>query len=159
MQGEIMRHFIATIAILSAIFATSAVAKPPKQPHEPRFAQPTPTQTELPRIKGIAPEIFANASEEAQIRALQIEANMRDERHKATQKYRDEREKLELQKRILQVKYYHAKAKNDATSAQTLLNQIYQNEQSLSLNRLAERESRDKYEAQKIERIYNELRK
>lgn len=153
-----MRHFIATIAILSAIVATSAIAKPPKQPHEPRFAQPV-AQTELPHIKGIAPEIFANASEEAQIRALQIEVDLRNEKHKATQKYRDEREKLELQKRILQVKYYHAKAKDDATSAQNLLNQIYQNEQSLSLNRLAERESHDKYEAQRIERIYNELRK
>ena len=134
-----MRRFIANIAICAifgAIFATNAIAKPhEKPPHELRFAQPT--QTELPRIKGIAPEIFANASEDAQIRALQIEADMRDERHKATQKYRDEREKLELQKRILQVRLHHAKAKNDATGAQTLLNQIYQNEQSLSLNRLS----------------------
>ena len=155
-----MRHFITTIAILGAIFATSAIAKPhDKPPHEPRFAQPAPIQTELPRIKGIAPEIFANASEEAQIRALQIEVDMRDERHKATQKYRDERDKLELQKRVLQVKYYHAKAKNDTEGAQTLLNQIYQNEQSLSLNRLSERELRNKYEAQSIEHIYNELRK
>ena len=153
-----MRRFIAIITIFGAIFATNAIAKPhDKPPHELGFAQPT--QTELPHIKGIAPEIFANASEDAQIRALQIEADMRDERHKATQKYRDEREKLELQKRILQVRLHHAKAKNDATGAQTLLNQIYQNEQSLSLNRLSQRESRDKYEAQKIERIYNELRK
>ena len=153
-----MRRFIAIITIFGAIFATNAIAKPhEKPPHELRFAQPT--QTKLPHIKGIAPEIFANASEDAQIRALQIEADMRDERHKATQKYRDEREKLELQKRILQVRLHHAKAKNDATGAQTLLNQIYQNEQSLSLNRLSQRESRDKYEAQKIERIYNELRK
>ena len=158
-----MRRFIAIIAIFGAtfcaIFATNAIAKPhDKPPHELRFAQPTPMQTELPRIKGIAPEIFANASEDAQ-RALQIEADMRDERHKATQKYRDERDRLELQKRILQVRLHHAKAKNDATGAQTLLNQIYENEQSLSLNRLSQRESRDKYEAQKIERIYNELRK
>ena len=158
-----MRDFIATVTVVSVLFggglATSALAKP----HEhkpPKDAKGAPlAQGELPHIKGIAPEIFANASEQAQIKALQIESESRESLHKPTQKYRDEREKLELQKRILQVRLHHAKAKNDATGAQTLLNQIYQNEQSLSLNRLSQRESRDKYEAQKIERIYNELRK
>lgn len=153
-----MRHFIATIAILSAVFATSAIAKPPKQPHEPRFAQPV-AQTELPHIKGIAPEIFANASEEAQIRALQIEVDLRNEKHKATQKYRDERDKLELQKRILQVRLHHANAGNDTQATQRLLDEIFKNEQAITKNNQDERELRDKQEAQRIERIYTELRK
>ncbi len=152
-----MRHFIATIAILSAVFATSVIAKPHE--HKPPKTTKGALQGELPHIKGIAPEIFANANEQVQIKALQIESDSKESLHKATQKYRDEREKLELQKRVLQVKYYHAKTKDDATSAQNLLNQIYQNEQSLSLNRLSERELHDKYEAQMIERIYTELRK
>ena len=152
-----MRDFIATMTVVSVLFggglATSALAKP----HEhkpPKDAKGAPlAQGELPHIKGIAPEIFANASEQAQIKALQIESESRESLHKATQTYRDEREKLELQKRILQVRLHHAKA------TQSLLDEIFQNEQATTKNNLAERELRDKQEAQKIERIYNELRK
>lgn len=158
-----MRHFIATIAVVSALFCvgitTSALAKP----HEHKFAKPPKgaplAQGELPHIKGIAPEIFANASEQAQIKALQIEVDFRESLHKATQKYRDERDKLELQKRILQVRLHHAKAGNDTQTTQRLLDEIFKNEQALTKNNQDERELRDKQEAQRIERIYTELRK
>lgn len=155
-----MRSFIATIAVVSALFcagiATSALAKPHE--HKPPKGAPL-AQGELPHIKGIAPEIFANASEQAQIKALQIEVDFRESLHKATQKYRDERDKLELQKRILQVRIHHAKAGNDTQATQRLLDEIFKNEQALTKNNQDERELRDKQEAQKIERIYTELRK
>lgn len=158
-----MRSFIATIAVVSALFcagiATNALAKP----HEhkpPKDAKGAPlAQGELPHIKGIAPEIFANASEQAQIKALQIESDSKESLHKATQKYRDERDKLELQKRILQVRLHHTKAGNDTQATQRLLDEIFKNEQALTKNNQDERELRDKQEAQKIEHIYTELRK
>lgn len=157
-----MRSFIATIAVVSALFAgitTNALAKP----HEhkpPKDAKGAPlAQAELPHIKGIATEIFANASEQAQIKTLQIESDSKESLHKATQKYRDERDKLELQKRILQVRLHHAKAGNDTQAAQRLLDEIFKNEQAIVRNNQDERELRDKQEAQKIERIYTELRK
>ncbi|MGX2971179.1 hypothetical protein [Helicobacter sp. T3_23-1059] len=149
-----MRHFIVTALLFSAIIAISANAKP-HDLHPPHEAGFTPLGAELPRIKGIAPEIFANASKEAQIRALQIEDKSRNELHKATQRFRDEREKLELDKRILQVKLYHAQG----DEKQNLLNQLYNIEQSITTNRLNERNLRDKEELKTNEKIYNELRK
>lgn len=156
-----MRSFIAAIAVVSALFcaglATNALAKPHE--NKPPKGAKGALQGELPHIKGIAPEIFANASEQAQIKALQIESDSRDSLHKATQKYRDERDKLELQKRILQVRLHHAKAGNETQATQRLLDEIFKNEQALTKNNQDERELRDKQEAQKIERIYTELRK
>ena len=155
-----MRHFIATALLFSAMIAVSATAKPhdlhhdSRPPHEAGFA---PLGAELPHIKGIAPEIFANASKEAQIRALEIEADLRKATHKATQKFKDEREKLELNKRILQVKLYHAKAKSDEKLTKDLLRDIYQNEQALSKNKIAERELRDSEELKRVEKIYKEI--
>ena len=149
-----MRHFIATALLFSAIIAISATAKPhdSRPSHGAGFA---PLGAELPRIKGIAPEIFANASKEAQIRALQIEADSRQATRKNTQKFKDEREKLETDKKILQVRIYHAQG----DEKQNLLNQLYKIEQSITTNRLNERNLRDKEELQTRERIYNELRK
>ncbi|MGX3043713.1 hypothetical protein [Helicobacter sp. T3_23-1056] len=94
-----MRHIIATTLLSSAIVAINATAKPHEHtpPKEPKPAHLT--QGELPHIKGIAPEIFENASVDSQIKALQIEAKSRNDLHKATQKFRDEREKEELQTR------------------------------------------------------------
>ena len=109
----------------------------------------------MPHIKGIAPEIFANASVDSQIKALQIEAKSRNDLHKATQKFRDEREKLELEKKILQVRIYHAQG----DEKQNLLNQLYKIEQSITANRLNERNLHDKEELKTNEKIYNELRK
>ena len=151
-----MRHFIATALLFSAIIAVSATAKPhdSRPPHGAGFA---PLGTELPRIKGIAPEIFASADEKAQIKALQIEADSRQTLRKNTQKFKDEREKLELNKRILQVKLYHAKAKSDEKLTKDLLRDIYQNEQALSKNKIAERELRDSEELKRVEKIYKEL--
>ena len=149
-----MRHFIATALLFGAIIVTNATAKPHdlRPPHETGFA---PLGAELPRIKGIAPEIFENASVDSQIKALQIEAKLRNSLHKATQKFRDEREKLELEKKILQVRLHHAKAQNDETTTK----ELYKIEQSITTNRLNERNLRDKEELQTRERIYNELRK
>ena len=149
-----MKHIIATALLSSAIIATNATANPHdlRPPHEARFA---PLGAELPRIKGIAPEIFANASKEAQIRALQIEEKSRNELHKATQRFRDEREKLELEKKILQVRLHYAQG----DEKQNLLNQLYKIEQSITTNRLNERNLRDKEEIKTNEKIYNELRK
>ena len=149
-----MKHIIATALLSSAIIATNATANPHdlRPPHEARFA---PLGAELPRIKGIAPEIFANASKEAQIRALQIEEKSRNEVNKATQRFRDEREKLELEKKILQVRLHYAQG----DEKQNLLNQLYKIEQSITTNRLNERNLRDKEEIKTNEKIYNELRK
>ena len=149
-----MKHIIATALLSSAIIATNATANPHdlRPPHEARFA---PLGAELPRIKGIAPEIFANASKEAQIRALQIEEKSRNELHKATQRFRDEREKLELEKKILQVRLHYAQG----DEKQNLLNQLYKIEQSITTNRLNERNLRDKEELKRVENIYKELTK
>ena len=149
-----MKHIIATALFSSAIIATNATANPHdlRLPHEARFS---PLGAELPRIKGIAPEIFANASKEAQIRALQIEEKSRNELHKATQSFRDEREKLELEKKILQVRIYHSQG----DEKQNLLNQLYKIEQSITTNRLNERNLRDKEELKRVENIYKELTK
>lgn len=149
-----MRHFIATALLFGAIIAVSATAKPhdSRPQHEAGFA---PLGAELPHIKGIAPEIFANASVDSQIKALQIEAKSRNDLHKATQKFRDEREKLELEKKILQVRIYHAQG----DEKQNLLNQLYKIEQSITANRLNERNLHDKEELKTNEKIYNELRK
>ena len=149
-----MRHFIATALLFSAIIAVSATAKPhdSRPPHEAGFA---PLGAELPHIKGVAPEIFANASKEAQIRALQIEADSRQTLRKNTQKFKDERDKLELEKKILQLRIYHAQG----DEKQNLLNQLYKIEQSITTNRLNERNLRDKEELKTNEKIYNELRK
>ncbi|MGX2983911.1 hypothetical protein ACWIWK_00300 [Helicobacter sp. 23-1048] len=153
-----MRHFIATALLSSAIIAISATAKPhdSRPSHEAGFA---PLGAELPRIKGIAPEIFANASKEAQIRALQIEAKLHNSLHKATQRFRDEREKLELEKKILQVRLHHAKAQNDEATTKDLLNQIHQNEQALDKNKLEESVWRAKEELELKDALYKELRK
>ena len=153
-----MKHIIATALLSSAIIATNATANPHdlRPPHEARFA---PLGAELPRIKGIAPEIFANASKEAQIRALQIEEKSRNELHKATQRFRDEREKLELEKKILQVRLHHAKAQNDEATTKDLLNQIHQNEQALDKNKLEESVWRAKEELELKDALYKELRK
>ena len=135
--------------LLAGLFAQGALAKPPHKHFEPN------SHSQLPQIKGIAYEIFANASEDKQIKALQIEANykekMRKDRH-------NERQKLELEKKILQVKFYHAKAKNDETQSKNLLNQIHQNEQALLAKRQDERNLHDKLHTQKIQEIYNALR-
>lgn len=135
--------------LLTGLFAQGALAKPPHKHFEPN------SHSQLPQIKGIAYEIFANASEDKQIKALQIEANykekMRKDRH-------NERQKLELEKKILQVKFYHAKAKNDETQSKNLLNQIHQNEQALLAKRQDERNLHDKLHTQKIQEIYNALR-
>lgn len=149
-----MRHFIATALLFGAIIAVSATAKPhdSRPPHEAGFA---PLGAKLPHIKGIAPEIFANASKEAQIRALQIEADSRQATRKSTQKFKDEREKLELEKKILQVRIYHAQG----DEKQNLLNQLYKIEQSITANRLNERNLRDKDELKRVENIYKELTK
>ena len=149
-----MKHIIATALFSSAIIATNATANPHdlRLPHEARFS---PLGAELPRIKGIAPEIFANASKEAQIRALQIEEKSRNELHKATQSFRDEREKLELEKKILQVRIYHSQG----DEKQNLLDTFRKNEQALAKNKLEEKHFRDKEELKTNEKIYNELRK
>ena len=154
-----MRHIIATALLSSAIVATNANAKPHeiKPPKEPKPAHLT--QGELPHIKGIAPEIFANASVDSQIKALQIEAKSRNNLHKATQKFRDEREKLELEKKILQTRLHHAKAQNDEAKTKDLLNQIHQNEQNIDKNKLEESVWRAKDELKRVENIYKELTK
>ncbi len=149
-----MRHFIVTALLSSAIIAISANAKP-HDLHPPHEARLSTLGAELPRIKGIAPEIFANASKEAQIRALQIEEKSRNDLHKATQRFRDERDKLELDKRILQVKLYHAQG----DEKQNLLDTFRKNEQALAKNKLEEKHFRDKEELKTNEKIYNELRK
>lgn len=153
------KGFVAIVALCSCIFMQNAFAKPPHgpKPHELRGAYGLP-QDELPHIKGISPEIFMNASENAQIKALQIEANSRESLRKATQKFKDERDKLELEKKTLQVRLYHAKAQNHEKQTSALLTQIYQNEQALTKNKFAERELRDTEELKRVEQIYKELR-
>lgn len=138
------------VALPSGVSAKPHEIKPPKEPKPAHL-----TQGELPHIKGVAPEIFANASVDSQIKALQIEAKSRNDLHKATQKFRDEREKLELEKKILQVRIYHAQG----DEKQNLLNQLYKIEQSITANRLNERNLHDKEELKTNEKIYNELRK
>lgn len=165
MKTRNIKAFLAVVALASALLAQNAFAKPP---HEPNLAQEKPRDFkgmhhdapmgELPHIKGISPAIFMSASESAQIKALQIEANSRESLRKATQKFKDERDKLELEKKTLQVKFHHAKAKNDEKQADALLSQIYQNEQALTKNKFAERELHDKEELKRVEQIYKELR-
>lgn len=167
MKTHSLKACLAVVALVSALLAQNAFAKPP---HEPNLAQEKPQKQgfkgarhdtpmgELPHIKGISPEIFMNASENAQIKALQIEANSRESLRKATQKFKDERDKLELEKKTLQIKLYHAKAQNDEKQTSALLSQIYQNEQALTKNKFAERELRDKEEFKRVEQIYKELR-
>lgn len=138
--------------LLMGLFAQGALAKPPHKHFEPN------SHSQLPQIKGIAYEIFANASGEKQIKALQIEANYKEKMRKDRQKFHNERQKLELEKKILQVKFYHAKAKNDETQSKNLLNQIHQNEQALLAKRQDERNLHDKLHTQKIQEIYNALR-
>lgn len=164
-----LKAFLAAFALMSAFLAQNALAKPPHEPnfapHEHSHEKPHKgahgflAQDELPHIKGIAPEIFASADESAQIKAVQIEADSRQNLRKNTQKFKDEREKLELNKRILQVKLYHAKTKSDEKLTKDLLAQIYQNEQALSKNKIAERELRDNEEFKRVEKIYKELAK
>ena len=82
---------------------------------------------------------------------------LRKDLHKDLQKFKDEREELELQKRIIQVKFYHAKAQNDEKQVKDLLAQIYQNEQALNKNKIAEREFRSTQELKRAEKLYKEL--
>ena len=171
MKMQSFKAFLVAFVLMSGLLAQNALAKPPHEPnfaphehlHEKAHEKPhkgargTFPQDELPHIKGIAPEIFASADEKAQIKALQIEADSRQDTRKSTQKFKDEREKLELNRHILQVKLYHAKAKSDEKLTKDLLRDIYQNEQALSKNKIAERELRDSEELKRVEKIYKEL--
>lgn len=112
----------------------------------------------LPQIKDIPYSVFVNASEDKQIKALQIEANYKEKIRKATQKYRDEREKLELEKSILQVKFYNAKIENNQPQSQDLIIKIHGYEQELLYNRQDEKNLHDKLNTQRIQEIYNTLR-
>lgn len=55
------------------------------------------------------------------------------------------------------MKFYHAKAQNDEKQAKDLLAQIYQNEQALNKNKIAEREFRSTQELKRAEKLYKEL--
>lgn len=130
--------------------ASQAQREAPKaHPHE-HFAG------NLPFIKDISPEIFANAGLEKQIKALQIDSEAKAAVRKNTQKYRDEREKLELQKRILQAKLHDAK--DDENARKAVFDDIIKNEQALSKNRLNEREVADKANLQRVDNIYKALK-
>lgn len=142
------------VALPSGVSAKPHEHKPPKEPKPAHL-----TQDELPHIKGIAPEIFASASVDSQIKALQIEAKSRNNLHKATQRFRDEREKLELEKKILQTRLHHAKAQNDEAKTKDLLNQIRQNEQAIDKNKLEESVWRAKEELELKDALYKELTK
>ena len=163
MKTQNIKGFFSLVALCSVLLAQNALAKPPHEldfaPHEkPHLkAKQGFAHGELPHIKGIAPEIFASASQNAQIKALQVEMALRKDLHKDLQKFKDEREELELQKRITQVKFYHAKAQNDEKQVKDLLAQIYQNEQALNKNKIAEREFRSTQELKRAEKLYKEL--
>lgn len=140
--------------LLGGLLAQNALAKPP---HNPHFNTTNPHKANhLPQIKDIAYEIFVSASEDKQIKALQIEADYREKMRKNTQKLRDERHKLELEKKILQVKFHHAK--DDEKQVQTLLTQIHKNEEALFANHQSQKALHDKLIQQKIEDIYKALR-
>lgn len=121
-------------------------------PNTPHFVP----QGNLPFIKDISPEIFANAGLEKQIKALQIDADAKTAARKNTQKYRDERDKLELQKRILQAKLHDAR--DDEAARKAVFEDIIKNEQALTKNRLNEREVADKANLQRVENIYKALK-
>lgn len=163
MKTQNIKGFFSLVALCSVLVAQNALAKPPHEldfaPHEKSHlkARQGFAHGELPHIKGIAPEIFASASQNAQIKALQVEMALRKDLRKDLQKFKDEREELELQKRITQVKFYHAKAQNDEKQAKDLLAQIYQNEQALNKNKIAEREFRSAQELKRAEKLYKEL--
>ena len=165
MKTQNIKGFFSLVALCSVLLAQNALAKPPHEldfaPHEKPHLKAKQGQGfaygELPHIKGIAPEIFASASQNAQIKALQVEMALRKDLHKDLQKFKDEREELELQKRITQVKFYHAKAQNDEKQVKDLLAQIYQNEQALNKNKIAEREFRSTQELKRAEKLYKEL--
>ena len=164
-KGHKMKEFkLLVLALFVGLLAQNALAKPPHErasetpPHLANGYQnampPHLAHKDLPHIKGINDEIFLAASLEKQIKALQIDSDSRASERKNSQKFRDERHKLELEKKILQARLLHAQ---DA-QRQDLLTKLYQNEQALSKNKVAEREFKDKQELQRVESIYKALR-
>ncbi len=110
---------------------------------------------QLPHIKGINDELFLAASLDKQIKALQIDSQSKANERKATQKLRDERHSLELDKKVLQARLLHAQ---DEAQRQSLLTQLHQNELKISNNRIAEREIKDRAELQRLDAVYKALR-
>ncbi len=117
----------------------------PHAPHAPHM---------LPHIKGINDELLWAASLERQINALQIDSQSKANEHAATQRFRDERRGLELNKKILQAYLLHTQ---DEAQRQNLLVQLQQTEQALHANRIAEREVRDNAELQRLDAVYRAL--
>ena len=135
--------------------------KPAAAPLLPHNAAPIPPHLmpagmrDAPHIKGIHQEIFLGASLEKQISALQIDSDSKARERANSQKFRDERHKLELEKKILQVKLLHA---TDEKARQDLLSELYQSEQAIMRNKFSERELKDQEEIQRLDAVYKALR-
>lgn len=90
------------------------------------------------QIKGIPPEVFANARLEQQINALRLNKLMKKELAAKVQQIRDFRSELEIERKILLLK-------------------IRDNEIAISASKRAEKEIIQREEATRIDRIYKEL--
>ncbi|MGX3044561.1 hypothetical protein [Helicobacter sp. T3_23-1056] len=90
------------------------------------------------QIKGIPPEVFAQARLEQQISALQLNKYLRQELANKVQKIRDFRSELEIERKILLLK-------------------LRDNEIAITASKRAEKEVIKKEEANRIDKIYKEL--